>query len=278
MPFIAIKGTFHVTGYSPDGDSIKFKAENEENWKLLGGLQVKLNAKKHAQLRIEGIDTLETHYFNFHQPLEFAQGATDFLLKELKIENVIWDNQRNRVISSNDSTKGFILTRKTEKYRRPISFVFTDDVNFSDGDEVWLDEELIKRSINYKLVREGLAFCTFYKDLFYDLREELTKAAFKTRLENKGFYLHDKTTTGVEVTGIRVLEEDDIILPKLFRRIVSYLENGGSIYGFIDNLKSKPEPILILSQNHFTHLHNVISLQDKVVKLLVNPEDIVFLD
>lgn len=60
MTFQAIKGTFHVVGYSPDGDSIRFKADNPGRWQDLAG-RVKLNTKGHAQLRIEAIDTLETH-------------------------------------------------------------------------------------------------------------------------------------------------------------------------------------------------------------------------
>jgi hypothetical protein len=62
MPFTLIKGTFHVVGYQPDGDSIRFQADQRENWGLLKGSAVKLNARGHAQLRLEAIDTLETHY------------------------------------------------------------------------------------------------------------------------------------------------------------------------------------------------------------------------
>jgi len=32
MPFVVIKGTFHIEGYSPDGDSVRFKADNKEHW------------------------------------------------------------------------------------------------------------------------------------------------------------------------------------------------------------------------------------------------------
>jgi len=62
MAFFLIKGTFHVKGYSPDGDSIRFRARNPDNWKKLSGPAVALNARGHAQLRIEAIDALETHY------------------------------------------------------------------------------------------------------------------------------------------------------------------------------------------------------------------------
>ena len=47
MSFTLIKGTFHVVGYSPDGDSIRFKADNEKQWDKVFG-KVKRNAKGHA--------------------------------------------------------------------------------------------------------------------------------------------------------------------------------------------------------------------------------------
>ena len=75
MPFHLIKGTFHVVGYSPDGDSIRFKADDRTNWNMLSGPPVELNARDHAQLRIEAIDTLETHYQGHRQPLKLAKKA-----------------------------------------------------------------------------------------------------------------------------------------------------------------------------------------------------------
>ncbi len=62
MSFNLIKGTFHVVGYSPDGDSIRFQANDRNKWNLLEGPPVQPNARGHVQLRIEAIDTLETHY------------------------------------------------------------------------------------------------------------------------------------------------------------------------------------------------------------------------
>ena len=279
MPFLAIKGTFHIAGYSPDGDSIRFQAENEENWDLIRGPHVKLNAKKHAQLRFEGIDTLETHYLGFHQPLHFGRFATEFLIKELKMTDVVWDSEHRSVIRANDGTEGYILARSTEKSRRPVSFVFCNDVDFEDGKEVFLDAELMKKSINYKSVKEGLAYCTFYSGLFYDLRNELAKAALEAREKKRGFWPYDRTVAGIGEGGIMTaLQEKYAVLPKLFRRIMSYLENGGEISGFIDYLEADPERILILSSNHFTHLHNIVSIEDHIVKMTAYPEDIVFID
>ena len=68
MTFVLIKGTFHVLGYHLDGDSIRFQADDSDNWKKLSGPAVALNALGHASLRMEAVDALETHYQGFHQP------------------------------------------------------------------------------------------------------------------------------------------------------------------------------------------------------------------
>ena len=76
MPFTLIKGKFHIKGYAPDGDSLRFSPDDHNNWKKLDGPKVKLNKRRHhAQLRFEGIDALETHYRarTIHQPAEFGR-------------------------------------------------------------------------------------------------------------------------------------------------------------------------------------------------------------
>ncbi|MGH7966457.1 MAG: hypothetical protein ACRERD_32305, partial [Candidatus Binatia bacterium] len=107
MPFTLIKGTFHVVGYAPDGDSIRFQAEHIERWALLDGPLVALNARGHAQLRIEAIDTLETHYQDHHQPPRLAKAALKLLLTQLGIKNVKFNQARTRVISATDGTRGY---------------------------------------------------------------------------------------------------------------------------------------------------------------------------
>src|SRR4051812_20502799 len=92
MPFIVIKGTFHVVGKSPDGDSVGFKADDSANWSKLTGT-VKLNSQGIAQLRFEAIDALETHYappgvhHQFHQQLALGQAAQAEMLAEAGVTN-----------------------------------------------------------------------------------------------------------------------------------------------------------------------------------------------
>ncbi|MDT5315274.1 MAG: hypothetical protein QOE74_4294 [Mycobacterium sp.] len=53
------------------------------------------------------------------------------------------------------------------------------------------------------------------------------------RQRGLGVWPEDKTTAGFDVTGLDVIEDDVVIVPKLFRRLVDYLHLGdSSMVGF----------------------------------------------
>ena len=63
MAMFLIAGRFRITGAQPDGDSIRFAPNDPAQWDLITGPnKVKRNASGAAQLRMDAIDTLETHY------------------------------------------------------------------------------------------------------------------------------------------------------------------------------------------------------------------------
>jgi len=276
MPFTLIKGTYHVVGYQPDGDSIRFKADHPSHWDRLEGPAVERNAKDHVQLRIEAIDTLETHYKGFHQPLDLATQAMDFLLDGLGIKNVQFGPSGISVVSAQDGTRGYILARHTEANRRPVSFVYAGNSPEADGASVVLRSPRLKSSLNYKSVAAGLAYPTYYEGLFYDLRETLTEAAEAARKNNWGLWPRDRTNKGFKVPNVSAVTDTHVILPKLFRRIVSFIGAGGSIAGFKQYLEAYPDPVLDLSNGHFTNLDSFVQVTNKRVRLTVAPERLVF--
>jgi endonuclease YncB( thermonuclease family) len=276
MPFTLVKGTFHVKGYSPDGDSIRFKAKRLANWDKLGGPPVEYNAKKHAQLRIEGIDTLETHFENHHQPLEYADAATSHLLELLGITNVEWNLAHTQITKARDGTSGYVLSREADHNRRPISFLFTGNTDTQDGSEVWLDVNLMKQSVNYQMLQAGLAYPTYYKGLFPELRNEMTAAVKSAQTSSKGLWPQDTTTLGFDAT-MDSITKTVVILPKLFRRLVSFLGNGGAVSGFEEYLKRNPDPLLIVSTGHFTNLDTIVVVDGNQVKLTQPPENLIFI-
>lgn len=120
MSYILIKGSFHVVGYSPDGDSLMFRANNGSHWdKIITDyrdiFETRLEQKGGAvQLRLQGVDALETHYsasslstpqdlkhlerdeiqkpkaIQFHQPSTFGDRATETLLYYFNVVRLEW--------------------------------------------------------------------------------------------------------------------------------------------------------------------------------------------
>lgn len=284
MPFKIISGSFHVTGYSPDGDSIRFAADDIGYLYDLGGAEPRLNARGHAQLRIEGIDTLETHFNpgsgggQLRQPEAFAEAATDRLLAYLGIGNVVWNDRRSAVVSASDGARGYILSRSVEKNGRPVAFVFSGDPPGPDGSDFYLDPDFLRNSYNYVVLSEGLSYATFYWGLFHDLREEMTAAVAAARAQEHGLYARDVTASGFAVNTIGDLTDVLVIMPKLFRRLSEHFVSVGSILGFKEALEASREPVLEIATANFTHFDTFVEQAEgsNRIRLRVNPEDLVF--
>src|SRR5881227_772624 len=95
MPMLCLAGTYRIAGTQPDGDSIRFFPDDPALWaRVPGPTAVRINAGGGAQLRLDAIDALETHYSPtggggpLHQPLEFAHAARDELVRWLGFREV----------------------------------------------------------------------------------------------------------------------------------------------------------------------------------------------
>lgn len=284
MPFKIIKGTFHVVNYSPDGDSIRFAPDNVGLINSLAGSRPKFNARKHVQLRIEAIDTLETHYNppsgggTYHQPLKLAQQSAERLIDFLKIKNVEWDASHQTVLSADDGVPGYIMARSADKYGRPVAFVFAGNPDETDGKDIILNPDRVQESYNYTALLEGQAYPTYYEGLFHDLREKLSEAVKEARNKQRGIHKTDKTNVGLEVTSLATITQDIPILPKLFRRLTEYLINYGSAVGFKAKLAQSKERVLDLVTANFTHLDTFIEQPDGSAKIKLTrlPEELIF--
>jgi hypothetical protein len=137
----------------------------------------------------------------------------------------------------------------------------------------WVD---IHKSLNYQSLAAGLAYPTYYKGLFLDLRTALTEANNRARQANLEIWPEDRTNDGFAVVGLESISEEHVIFPKLFRRLAEYLEVGGSVDGFKEFLELKAEGVTIISTAHFTHFDTVIRVDGNVVRMTELPENLVF--
>jgi endonuclease YncB( thermonuclease family) len=283
MAMTVIVGTFRIVGAQPDGDSVRFYPNNPEDWELVGGVhKVRRNAKGGAQLRLDGIDTLETHYpikgGIVHQPFKLGRRAAKQLVDWLGFSDVVRDPDETVTAATPDATPGYILTRGADLYGRCVALVGRGDAPGSSGDDIFVNVQLLRRTANYRLLRSGLAYPTYYRKLFPDLREAMTRAVASAR-EKKELWQVDETQTGAKVLDMQSLFDDLVILPKLFRRLVDYLRlNDGdpSLAAFEPYLEQRDDRIFILSTGHSTGFGTVVSVNGQTVKLTRPPEDLVF--
>ena len=280
MSMFLIAGSFRITGAQPDGDSIRFTPNDPAKWDLITGTQVKRNASGGAQLRLDAVDALETHYGTprTHQPLELAHAAADELLNWLGFSNVVRGQNETVTSSTPDTVAGYILTRSADLYGRCICFVGRGTPPQDDGSSVFVDVDVLRTTANHHLIGRGLAYPTYYRALFPDLRNEFTAAAKQARDAGLGVWAADATTSGFNVSGLASLEDDFVIVPKLFRRLVDYLHLGDdSVTGFPAFLDQAADKFFILSTGHSTTgLDTVVEVTGNTVKMTRPIQDLVF--
>jgi hypothetical protein len=140
VPFLVLAGEFRIVGAQPDGDSIRFYPDDPSQWDDVGGpYAVQRNASGGAQLRLDAVDALETHYAipngMAHQPLGLALAARDALLRWLGFLSVTRDRE-TVTASEPEAVRGYVLTRSADKYGRCVSFAGRGDSPGPSGGQV----------------------------------------------------------------------------------------------------------------------------------------------
>jgi hypothetical protein len=268
MNYVLIKGSFHVVGQSPDGDSLKFRAANVSLWDKIQSENRETFLKNYKEangvvnLRLEGIDALETHYMppkplnldykpkGYAQPEHFGRISTNAFLEMLGVTEVKWRTfGRNTYISQavvhgtlvktklTDHIPGFIITGDIELNGRPVSWVFTGDSEIPDGTMLNKEQlaELVTRSANYHLLRTGMVYPLFYSTLPAVVRAEMAEAVKEALLlasqhvndatPPPNIWLIDYSVRGIELTSVKLLTDSHAIYPYLFRKIIKHYQN-----------------------------------------------------
>lgn len=289
MPLTLIRGTFRIVGASPDGDSVRFYPEDPNAFPA-AGLRVQANAAGGVQLRLDGIDALETHYTprssptRWYQPTELAAAAADRLLTELGFRRVDRGDGGTVTAAAPEQTPGHILTRFADKYGRPVAFVYPGVRRGRGGDlaPVFLDVPSLHRSVNWALLAAGLVYPTFYSKLYVDLRVAMAEVAAAARQAGSGVWANDVTLTGFTLRSRSQLQNDLVILPKLFRRLADYLTLGPTgvvdLAGFTRFLAARDDRLFTIPDGHATGLDTLIKTRRQSIQLTRTPEDIVFIE
>jgi hypothetical protein len=263
MPFLLVKGHYKPKVGVPDGDSVRFLADNRRLWGRLDGRPVRLGTgpetKGTAQLRLEGIDAIEKAAIK-----PSSTDATQSLLHLLGFDE-----------DANPEPEGYILARMTDdKTRRPICFVFAGSTELADGSDVWLEAPLLRKSVNYKQMAAEYAYPLYYNTLFASLRTVFDEALAKAKSPRVGYWLKDRTTRGVTVSSTADLATMPPIWPKLWRRLQAFLRTKKPLSRFIAFLKDRNERVDIPSKMDEVGLQDLVEVKGDVVRLLQPSENL----
>jgi endonuclease YncB( thermonuclease family) len=275
MNFKIIKGKFFVAGYSPDGDSIRFQADNEQHWDFFNWKSQSTKNSSRKQLRFEAIDALETHYEESYQPRSFGIAALEVLLKWLGIQQVVYNLSLTQIYSAQDGVSGYIASQSLDMYDRPISLVFSNDVSLNDGSMMSISALPMDKCINLKLIKLGLVYPTFYSTMESSLLTIFTKAAQTARKNLVGLWALDKTSD-FTIWNTETIKNDVVILPKLFRRLTAFFNDRSDFDQLANYLAAQQDEVLVRSTNQKKNLSELITINAHNLKCNFLPEDLIF--
>jgi endonuclease YncB( thermonuclease family) len=276
-------------GPEPDGDTIKFRPDDPslvEDLGRISGTEPDFSRLHRISLRFEAVDALETHFAETHQELTRARAARDHVLAALGFRDVVFRPDRpDQVASANaDQLPGWILTNGVEGNGRLVSFVFTGPAPQPNGAEVFLDGELMARSVNADLLRQGLAYPMFYTTLPADLRTQLTALSTQAREGDIGLWAG---ATGdpdgaADLTGGLEALQTLVLWPKLFRRLVTFYAGGNTDLADFDawlraNPRDRDDALVLLDTGELGNMHDVVTAATGRIRLNRWPDTFVVL-
>jgi Lamin Tail Domain len=274
-------------GPEPDGDTVKFTPDSPaliETLPRISGRAPDINARG-ISVRLEAIDTLETHFSETHQELLGANAARDALLAHLGFTGVeFWPDLPNKVQAADqDVVRGHVLSNGIDANGRMIGFVFPGDPVGLDGSSVFVDEALVDLSVNALLLAAGHAYPAFYGTLPASLRTHLGGSSRAARGAEPPAGLWPRSTADPDgpaaIADLDALEQL-VVWPKLFRRIVPYFAAGFTDFdGFDAWLRADPvhrdDELFLLDRLEPGNIHDVVSGAGGQIQLTVWPEDFI---
>lgn len=176
------------------------------------------------QLRLEGIDTPETHFGKFAQPL--GEQARDWLLEHTGFADVVFDAGGKVTAATPPERPAVVLSKAFDPNGRPISYLLIDDdAPPPDGQWTDIDADLLRRTVNAATLEQGLAYLRLYSSTPARHRRTLRAIATEARDQQSGVWEVDHSDNFELIDHDSLAPPDEaLILPKLFRRCTDYIK------------------------------------------------------
>jgi endonuclease YncB( thermonuclease family) len=291
--FLAIAGNFIIKGKEPDGDSVRFVPDDPQRLTQLKNHSriVPSKVDGSVQLRFEGIDAPELHYGGQAQPLGVE--ARDKLLSWMGFTNIQYKTSPSTMVDSSTPAQvpGIILSQQAEINGRPVSYVLVeaDAAGLRDGRWTNVTDAVLEKTLNFRMIDQGLAYYTVYTSTPAAHRVRLRRAALAARQAGRGVWPLDFTAEFVLKNQASVSAPGgELILPKLFRRCTDYLKDvtttgfRGNLADWIQTVSStgsRNENDGVVVFDVFTvHLTELLEQRNNRIAFLVDTLDVTFVE
>lgn len=275
-----LHGRYQIEGQAPDGDSLRFIPDHPEALRGEVFSRVVIHPDGGFTLRLDGVDAAETHYLSragmgvLSQAGIWPHEAASRLLSLLGFTSVVRTANETVVSAQPPSVRGSVALMRADRFGRAVGLAFAGTI----GSEGELTPVLMDQSANATLAREGLAYPTFYTDTHELFCEHITQLTQSARLKRLGVWAEDKTHRGFNWQDLEGLCQRQLILPKLFRRLVDFagIAKGASVEQFKESLVLEVGVVMLLPQRARVEFADLLEETHGQMRLLVSPEMILF--
>jgi endonuclease YncB( thermonuclease family) len=276
-----LHGRYQILGQAPDGDSLRFIPDHPEmlRGEIFSG--VVLHADGGFTLRLDGVDAPETHYLGrqglgvLAQPSPWADQAAAQLLAFLGFDSVLRAADETVLQATPQSVRGTVALMRGDRFGRGVGLAFAGNVDWGRGE---LSGQMVEQSANGFMACSGLAYPTFYTDTHDLVQSQMIELIQVARNKGLGLWPVDCTQQGFAWQDLSGLCQRQLILPKLFRRLVDFCGTapGATFLQFQENLSLEVGTVVLLPQKARVEFADLLDEQAGIMSLLVPPEGILF--
>jgi len=265
-----IEGWVVVDGYLPDGDTVRFvPARMKEVLALPRAHLVRPGKDTSVSVRLEGIDAPELHYAGAQQPA--AKPALERLLREIG-----WPpeavGEGPGVARVPRGVLVQLVTSACDAHGRVIAYLY-------DASPAGNTLPRVADSVNARLVDAGVVY-----PLAYDSQPARDARLFRelaggARRAGRGVWARDRTRKGVALRSEGSLGPyGSLVLPKVFRRTVTYFREAAAGVGFCEWLRdwSGVDDRVRTSRGRWCRLSDVVRDRGGVIRVVGDPLSMTF--
>jgi hypothetical protein len=178
-------------------------------------------------------------------------------------------------VDADDEKPGFSASAGMDIFGRPISFLFPPTAPLIDGAVLDISELPLEQSINYILARDGLVYPTFYTSTEPLVLDKFRTGVERAKIGGRGLWAIDRTYDFI-IWDTRTIQNDVIILPKLFRRLVGFFDRYQDFKELREYMIKQQDDLQLVNNPTPRSLASLMSIKGRRLKLKVPIEDILF--